>query len=200
VGQARVRVVPELPWNFDFADGQVPVTWIGARYRHVIREVNGEKVMVKITTIPKGTRSQSIMGLPDSHDYTVQADVYGSLTNGKLPDAGVIAQRYTMDLMGDHQEIQIRSWTSQLERFSKKVPFKWEGNTWYTIKFQASTEGGKAVLKGKVWKRGAAEPLEWTIDAVDAAGNLVGSPGLWGNASTAEIFIDDVSVTKNATK
>ncbi|MEX0676710.1 MAG: PQQ-binding-like beta-propeller repeat protein [Pirellulales bacterium] len=197
VGQARVRVVPELPWKFDFTDGQVPVTWLGARYRHVIREVEGERVMVKITTIPKGARSQAIMGPADLHDYTIEADVYGSLTDGKLPDVGVIAQRYTMDLMGDHQEIQIRSWTSQLDRFSKTVPFKWEGNTWYTIKLQAATEAGKAVLKGKVWKRGEPEPLEWTIEAVDEAGNLVGSPGLWGNASTAEIFVDNVAVAKN---
>ena len=54
--QARIRVVPEMPWKFDFADGQVPITWVGARYRHVIRDVEGNKVMVKLTTIPKGQR------------------------------------------------------------------------------------------------------------------------------------------------
>jgi outer membrane protein assembly factor BamB len=199
-GQARIRVVPDLPWKFDFAGGDVPVTWVGARYRNIVREVEGNPVMVKITTIPKGTRSQAIMGQNDLHDYTVQADVLGVPTNGKLPDAGVIAQRYTMDLMGDHQEIQIRSWTSQLDRFSKIVPFKWEGNTWYTIKFRAEASGGKAVLKGKVWKRGEAEPKEWTIEAVDEAPNLVGAPGLFGNAQTSEIFYDNIAVTPNQTK
>jgi hypothetical protein len=196
-GQARIRVVPDLPWKFDFTDGQVPITWIGARYRHIVRDVDGNKVMVKITTIPKGTRSQSIMGPTDLHDYTIQADVYGSKANNKTPDIGLVAQRYTMDLMGDHQEIQIRSWTSQLDRFSKKVPFKWEGNTWYTMKFQASTDKGKAILKGKVWKRGEAEPEAWTIEAVDETPNLNGSPGLFGNASDAEAFIDNITVTKN---
>ena len=34
-------------------------------------------MMVKVTTIPKGTRSQSWMGPTDLHDYTVQADVQG---------------------------------------------------------------------------------------------------------------------------
>lgn len=34
-GDARIRVVPELPWNIDFNDGNIPVTWIGLRYRHV---------------------------------------------------------------------------------------------------------------------------------------------------------------------
>jgi outer membrane protein assembly factor BamB len=196
-GEARIRVVPDLPWKFDFENGEVPITWVGARYRNIIRDVDGDKVMVKITTIPKGTRSQLLMGQDDHHDYTIQADVLGVPTAGKLPDTGVIAQRYTMDLMGDHQEIQIRSWTSQLDRFSKTVPFKWEGDTWYTIKFNAANQDGKAVLKGKVWKRGTPEPEQWTIEAVDETPNTVGSPGLFGNAQVAEIYVDNVSVTPN---
>ena len=34
-GTARVRVVPPLDWKFDFDDGQIPITWVGARYRHI---------------------------------------------------------------------------------------------------------------------------------------------------------------------
>jgi outer membrane protein assembly factor BamB len=34
-GAARVRIVPDLNWKFDFNDGLIPVTWIGARARHV---------------------------------------------------------------------------------------------------------------------------------------------------------------------
>jgi hypothetical protein len=198
--QARIRVVPDLPWKFDFADGEVPVTWVGARYRHVVRDVDGDKSMVKVTTIPKGTRSQSWMGQTDYHDYTIQADVKGAITNNKLPDAGLIAQRYTFDLMGASQQVQIRSWTPQLARFSKSVPFSWEAGTWYTLKFRAATDGGKAVLKGKVWKRGDKEPEAWTIEAVDEAPNLAGSPGLFGNANDSEITIDNISITKNTAK
>jgi len=208
--EARVRVVPPLPWKFNFneiplaagptgrLEGEPPVTWVGARYRHKIRELDGEKVMVKVTTIPKGTRSQSLMGPVDLHDYTIQADVRGALTNNKLPDAGVIAQRYTFDLMGASQQVQIRSWTPQLHRFSKSVPYKWSPNTWYTLKFQASTQDGKAILKGKVWPRGEKEPAEWTVEAVDEAPNLIGSPGLFGNANDSEIYIDNISVTPNS--
>jgi outer membrane protein assembly factor BamB len=203
-GKARIRVVPDLPWKFDFAGGEIPVTWIGARYRHVIRPVDGKPVMVKLTTIPKGQRSQAVMGHDDLHDYTIQADMMGSLKNSegkatsKLPDCAVIAQRYTMDLMGEQQKIQIRSWTSQVEtRFKKDVPFKWEADTWYTLKFSAANQDGKAVLKGKVWKRGEPEPKEWTVEAVDETPNQVGSPGLFGNAQVSEVYIDNVSVTKN---
>jgi hypothetical protein len=137
------------------------------------------------------------MGPNDLHDYTVQADVRGAYTNNILPDAGVIAQRYTFDMMGAKQQLQIRSWTSQSGRFSKTVPFAWEPNTWYTLKFRAATDNGKAVLKGKAWKRGEPEPSQWNVEAVDEAPNLAGSPGLWGNAQVSEISIDNISVTKN---
>jgi outer membrane protein assembly factor BamB len=198
VGIARVRVEPPLPWKFDFADKEVPITWVGARYRHVIREVEGKPAMVKITTIPKGTRSQSWMGPIDLHDYTIEADVRGAIKNGKMPDIGVIAQRYTFDMMGASQQVQIRSWTAQLEhRFAKTLPFTWKPDVWYTTKFRASVENGKAVLKGKVWERGQPEPETWTIEAVDEAPNVTGSPGLFGNANDAEITISRITVTPN---
>ena len=66
------------------------------------------------------------------------------------------------------------------------------------MKFQASTDGTKAVLKGKVWPRGEKEP-ERVDDSrrVDELGNLRGSPGLFGNANDAEILIDNIKVTPN---
>lgn len=216
-GTARTRIVPPLPWSFTFnetpidvpnpvskkLEGEPPITWIGVRYRHKVRELEGgEKAMVKVTTIPKGTRSQSWMGPIDLHDYTIQAEVRGSKKDTqegmKLPDMGVIAQRYTLDLMGNHQKLQIRSWTAQLDnRFAVDVPFKWEPGVWYVLKFRAETDGEKAVLKGKAWKKGEAEPAEWTITGTDEVGNLQGSPGLFGNASDAEITYDNITVTSN---
>ena len=243
-GQARLRVVPPLPWKFDFNDtpltanpanpngppeGEAPLTWIGARYRHKVREMDGDKAMVKITTIPKGTRSQSWMGPDDMHDYTIQADLRGqhkgqsmlTATNTSatgetpsaqainpssaenpvlgLPDMGLIAQRYTLDLMGNSQQLQIRFWPPQVaRRFSKTIPFPWQGDKWYTMKFSASTQNGKAVLRGKVWPRGEKEPDKWTIEATDDVPNLQGSPGLFGQSSVSEIYIDNVLVTPNA--
>ncbi|MEX2026230.1 MAG: PQQ-binding-like beta-propeller repeat protein, partial [Pirellulaceae bacterium] len=134
--KARIRVIPPLPWKFDFNDiplaadsksgrteGEPPVTWVGARYRHKVREVDGERAMVKVTTIPVGTRSQMWMGHPDLHDYTTQADLKASLGGNRstasigdsqLPDMGVIAQRYMIDMMGQSQQLQIRSWPPQV--------------------------------------------------------------------------------------
>ena len=232
-GKARVRSMPPLPWVFDFEDitllpnpkggpprGEPPLPWIGMRYRHVVRDVDGSKCLVKVTTIPKGTRSQGWIGPIELHDYRVQADfraqetgveVPGNptpLEKARMPDMGLVAQRYTLDLMGASQQLQVRSWPSQVAtHFAKTIPFAWEAGRWYTIQFEArtgidsrATAGSEkplanAILRAKVWLRGEPEPDEWTIEAVHEAGNLQGSPGFFGNSKDSEISIDNVLVT-----
>jgi outer membrane protein assembly factor BamB len=214
-GKARIRVIPPLPWAFDFeniklaedqktkrVEGEPPLTWVGARYRHKVRDVDGQRVMVKVTYIPKGTRSQMWMGHADLHDYTIQADLKGSQEDNQLPDMGVIAQRYTLDMMGQSQKLQIRSWPPQVAtHLGKEERFGWEPNVWYTVKFRASTQGSgderRVLLQGKVWPRGESEPSKWSIEAVDETPNLVGSPGFYGDATNAEVYIDNVRVAAN---
>jgi len=241
-GKSRIRSMPPLPWRFDFEDiplaadpktgvvkGEPPLPWIGMRYRHVVREVEGSKCLVKVTTIPKGTRSQGWIGPIGLHDYSVQADFraqetgvekpgspasdtpkssgsdadafakkFGNpaaLEKARMPDMGLVAQRYTLDLMGASQQLQLRSWPPQVATyFSKTIPFAWEAGRWYTMKLEARTKDGAAVLRGKVWPRGEKEPEVWTIEGVHAAGNLQGSPGFFGNSKDSEISIDNVSV------
>lgn len=204
-GSARIRVVPNLPWHFDFEatkidaakkSGQPPISWVGARYRHVVRDLEGNKAMVKISTIPKGTRSRSWMGHSDLSNYTIQADVRGSEVDGKLPDIGLIAQGYTLDLQGATQALQIRTWVTQ-RRMAQTIDFPWQPNKWYTMKFRAAVEGKQALLKGKVWPRDEKEPEEWSVIATDDSPNLSGSPGLFGNAKDAELFLDNIHVTAN---
>ncbi len=321
--KARIRVVPELKWSFNFDNGKVPSTWVGAAYRHIVldwdllsqlreqdpqaallyiylqsgitnsppkakdapagpitltvddstpqqqwtallRFVNlanselkpktkadaearlgsslkllvdekvlgsvewstwdrptgegdaqvaeprlkvtkgdrlptGNGVLCKITTIPRGQRSQAWFGHTDLHDYTIQSDVLAFEKDSKLPDIGLTNQRYTLVLMGASQQLQIRTWAAQLSRMEIKVPFTVEPNVWYTMKFQNSVIEGKAILKGKVWKKGEAEPADWSITGEDAAAvsNLSGSPGLFADAKNAEVFYDNLTVTPN---
>ncbi|WP_175517273.1 outer membrane protein assembly factor BamB family protein [Planctomicrobium piriforme] len=313
-GQARLRVIPDLNWSFDFNDGQIPQTWVGCAYRHVPldwdllsklraedpqtgdlyiymmtefanfgpkrdfddstpqqrwknfltflnlaegtdkpktiddckakfdkglqklvdegvlgsftwstwdrktgngdevvaepklsvqkgpRKIDGNGVMCKITTIPKGTRSQGWMGPTDLHDYTVQADVLSFSRQNKLPDAGLIGQRYTFDLMGASQQVQLRTWTPQLNRFSSSVPFQWKPETWFTMKIKTSNEGDKVVVRGKIWPKAETEPEEWTVLAEDIEPNSKGSPGLFGNTKDGEFFYDNLTVTRNASE
>lgn len=204
-GEAHIRIVPPLPWSFDFEEiaideesgrGQPSVTWVGARYRHIIRDIDGNQVMVKITTIPKGARSRCWFGQPDLSEYTMQADVMGAMTDEKMPDIGLLAQGYCLDLGGAYQQLQIRSWGPQL-RMATTIDFDWVPDRWYTMKFRVSVVEGVAMLHGKVWPREEAEPDQWTIEASDASPNLSGSPGLFGNAKDAEIFLDNIRVDPN---
>ena len=204
-GESRVRIVPPLPWKFDFEDvvlnprtgsGQPTITWVGARYRHVVRKIDGSNVLVKVTTIPKGKRSRCWFGHPELHDYTIQADVRAAIQDNKMPDIGLIAQGYALDLQGSHQKLQIRTWTTEL-RMAKTVNFDWQPDRWYTMKFRAANESGKAVLRGKAWPRGDPEPDQWHIKVEDDFPNRQGSPGLFGNAKDAELYLDNLLVFSN---
>jgi hypothetical protein len=197
---AKEKFVEKWEWSQDESGGLQLAVNRGPR------AIVGNAVMCKISTIPKGTRSQGWMGQTHLHDYTIQADVRGSIRNDKLPSMGIINQRYTLALEGAVEEspgvftpgLQIRSWVSRLElRFAKTIPFAWKPDVWYTMKFQSENQDGKATLRGKVWARGEAEPGEWTIEATDETPNTNGSPGLFGNASDAEVFVDNVKVNPN---
>lgn len=169
------------------------------------RKVTGNGVMCKITTIPKGTRSQGWLGLPASKNYTIQADVYAvkgaandADINSALPDAGVINQRYRLDLMGASQQLKLYSWYPHDQKFFD-VPFAWTPDTWYTMKLEVTNEmrdGSEwSVCRGKVWKRDDTEPSGWSIEWADRPANENGSPGLSGNVKQSELFIDNVKVT-----
>ncbi len=189
---AKEKVIEKWDWSQDAA-GELALT-----VNRGSRGITGNAVMCKISTIPKGTRSQSWMGQTHLHDYTILADVRGSVRYDKLPSMGVINQRYTLALEGASQELQIRSWVSRLDlRFAKTIPFAWKPDVWYTMKFQSENKDGKVILHGKVWPRGEAEPADWTIDGTDETPNVSGSPGLFGNASETEVFVDNVKVNAN---
>ena len=108
---------------------------------------------------------------------------------------GLVANRYILDMMGNHQRLQVRSWTSDL-RMAKTIDFAWESDIWYTMKLTVELVGGKALVRGKVWKTSEEEPVAWTITAEDPLPNREGSPGLYG-FSAAEIYYDNLKVTQN---
>ena len=200
-GSTRVRIVPPLPWKFSFDDlDDAPLSWVGARYRHVIRDVDGSKVLTKVNTIPKGARSRAWMGQSDLAEYTISADVRGTRMSDQLPDIGLTAHGYVLDLMGEGQKLQIRSWSAQL-RMASTVDFAWKEDVWYRMKFRVDLESEPpatvAILRGKVWPKGEPEPKEWTVTARDETPNLNSSPGLYGNAKVAVLHLDNIEVTKN---
>lgn len=205
-GTARIRIVPPLPWSFDFnAVEKVPLTWIGGRVRYVIREQEGERFAAKRSVLPTprnpknklGTRSQLSMGPVDLADYTIQADFAADQQNGKMPDYGLTNSRYSMTVRSSVGELRIYSWSPHDYRTYASVDFQPEPHKWYTMKLRVDPQGSTATIRGKLWPRDEAEPDEWTIEMVDELPNLHGSPGLFGKAEVAEIYVDNIQVYTN---
>jgi outer membrane protein assembly factor BamB len=218
-GVGRVRVFPPLPWKADFEKavvGKPPLTWIGAGMKFAVREEPGNpqnKLLVKLTDIPLFARARTYLGIPDQTDYTIQADVKvdeqvfndNGVEVHKLPDVGVIDSRYCLELKGANQTLNLYGWPAAIPR-NELVPglathsaekFAWKAHTWYVEKLMVQQEPGKAVVKGKVWEKGQAEPKDWTIEMEDPTPNTHGAAGLWGFSNGLEIYYDNIIVTSN---
>ena len=204
--KARVRLVPPLPWQFDFEkDADMPISWIGGRIRYVIEELDGSKVAKKRDVLPTpadpgnklGTRSQLFMGPGDMTDYTIEADFRLTEKNGRMPDCGVINAGYTLCLRSGDQRLRLYSWTSHDHRTAAEVDFDPQPGVWYHLKLQVKQVKETAEVKGKIWRRGQDEPKDWSIEMVDEAPIKAGSPGIFGQSQEAEFYMDNISVTPN---
>jgi outer membrane protein assembly factor BamB len=196
-GTALVAARVKIPWKTDFSsleEGQVPAGWPAAQGRFQVAAKDGDKVLLKPSGNPRTWRTTSYFGDSESKNYVIEADVMGAQARRSMPDIGLVSHRYTLALMGNRQELQIRTWNSELDRFSKTIPFKWDPDVWYHIKLQVEPEGASATVRGKVWKKGENEPAAWTIEARDALGHQYGSPGIYG-FSVADAYYDNLSVT-----
>ena len=197
---ARILVYPPGSWTQDFealsaveGDDSAPAHWLGASGKFVVRQLDEGKVLVK-PLAPRGLqRSNVFIGSPRMSGYTIQADLLGKANRRNRPDMGLIAERYTLDLMGNHRQLQVRSWAAML-RMKKDVPFEWDTDVWYTMKMRVHHDDGAAVVRGKVWPRDEPEPEAWTIEAEDPFPNPHGSPGIYGY-SAGEIYYDNIVLT-----
>ena len=89
--------------------------------------------------------------------YTVQADMKAAARRRRSPDMGVIANRYVLNIKLARQELQIRSWHSEL-RMAKTIPFTSKPDVWYRMKMRVDATDSQAVIRGKVWPREEPEP------------------------------------------
>jgi outer membrane protein assembly factor BamB len=215
-GESRVRIFPPLPWKFDFEKapiGKPPLTWIGAGGKFAGRDLENNKVLVKLTDIPLFARARTYFGTADESNYTVQGDIRVKETvynNGGqavhiIPDAGLINSRYVLELKGANQWLGLHAWPAAIPPVETQpglathaaVPFKWQADKWYRLKLSVEQQNGKAVCLGKAWPADQAEPKDWTIKLVDEVPNTHGSPGLWGFSNDHEIYYDNIVVTPN---
>jgi hypothetical protein len=199
-GSASVRVFPPLPWSESFeamAIGSIPPTWVNTTPKFVVRDLNGNKVLVKTTEGSSlASRARAYFGPSDWSNFTVEADVNATQKRRQQGDAGVIAQRYALVLYGNSQMLHLEPWQPETKR-TVTMPFPWKPDTWYRLKLQVENlPDGKTRARGKVWPASETEPAAWMIERVDPIPNRQGAPGIYGSA-LAELYFDNVKVYRN---
>jgi outer membrane protein assembly factor BamB len=203
--KGRVRIVPPLPWQFDFnKDKDMPITWIGGRVRYVIEEIDGERAAKKRDELPTpagptklGTRSQLFMGPSDLSNYTIQGDFRLTENNGRMPDCGLINSGYSLVIRSGDNLLRLYSWAAHDHRTSAGAPLEAQAGAWYRMKLQVKQVDGKAEVSGKVWLRDQTEPTDWSVHMVDNSPVHSGSPGVYGRSQEAVFYMDNLSVTAN---
>ncbi len=195
---ARVRVSPPAPWQEGFETleaGKAPPTWVGFFKNYVVQEKDGGRVVAKPASTRGLDRAIVFFGPSTLQGYTIQIDLLATERGRWRPDGGLINSGYTLDLMGIHQKLQVRSWPAEF-RMMQEVDFSWEMGVWYTLKLRVDAGGDRAVIRGKAWKRSDPEPAAWTITVEDPLPIRHGSPGLYGY-SPVDIYYDNLKVTVN---
>ena len=206
-GTSRIRVIPDLPWTFDFEDsGETPPPyWINATGKFAVRALDGSKVLVKLAQNPFAfaKRTRPFFGPPDLSNYTIEADVRSMERRRQMGDVGIVAQRYELVLFGNHQRLELQPWQPETAR-TVKVEYKWKPDTWYTMKLEVqSLDGSKVRARGKIWPKGEPEPAAWAIERVDPIGSHKGSPGIYADAMNSapaggsEMYYDNIKVYRN---
>ncbi|MSR30195.1 MAG: hypothetical protein EXR99_01695 [Gemmataceae bacterium] len=208
-GEARIRVAPILPYAPDFSkipEKRTPGGWINCQGKfEIVKLPDGRQVLKKlvINPSPLAARANVFITTPDLANYTIEAEVLGKKVKDDLPDMGIIANRYSLILVGETQSLRLVSWDA-LPRVDKTITWKWEPETWYHMKLSFEQSGNQGVVRGKVWARGKPEPAAWTLEVTDPIPNVNGSAGIYANAKRilenqpgTEIFFDNVRVTPN---
>ena len=199
-GEARARVVHPLPWTetFDqYADGAVPAGWINATAgKFSVTTLDGQKVLQKAPDNTIFKRIRAFIGPPDWSNYTFEADGRATTRRRQMSDLGITAQRYSLVLYGNAQQLKLEPWEPETQR-TATVPFAWKADTWYHLKLRVENlPDGKVRARGKAWPAGAAEPAEWMIDKTDPIGNRQGAPGLFVDAEFGA-YLDNFKLMAN---
>jgi outer membrane protein assembly factor BamB len=206
-GASRIRVIPDLPWTFDFeSSGETPPAhWINATGKFAVRDVEGNKVLVKLANNPFAfaKRTRPFFGSTVHSNYTIEADVRTMERRRQMADVGIVAQRYELVLFGNHQRLELQPWQPETAR-TQRVEYSWKPDTWYVMKLEVQNlDGGRVRARGKVWPKGEPEPADWNVERVDPIGNVKGSPGLYADAMNSaptggsEVFYDNIRVYPN---
>ena len=204
---SRIRVIPDLPWTFDFESigDAPPPQWANATGKFAVRDLDGSKVLVKLAENPFAfaKRCRPFFGSPDYSDYTIEADVRGIEKHRQMGDVGIVAGRYELVLFANHGRLELQPWQPEVAR-TQRVDFPVKKDTWYVLKLEVHPLGdGKTRVRGKAWEKGQPEPTTWLIERIDPIGSSKGSPGLYADVTVPpsgggwEVYWDNIKGYKN---
>jgi hypothetical protein len=211
--EARVRILAALPYREDFEGtkldqpkldapaeerfGFPPPFWLSCRTKWDVREKDGSQVLARTIDNPLFQRSITLFGDPTDSNYTVQADVMVEGNRRGLASVGVVNQRYLIWLKGNYGQLEV---SSNFESLRVNAPCPFEADTWYTLKTRVDLQGdGSAIVRAKCWKRGDAEPSEWTLEVPHEHAHQNGAAGVYGFTlmNRFKAYVDNVQVTPN---
>lgn len=198
-GEARARLTHALPWteNFEeYPEGSVPPGWINATTgKFKVATLDGSKVLEKPADQTLFKRIRMFIGPTDWSNYTFEADVRANMKRRQMGDVGITAQRYSLILYGNAQQLKIEPWEPEIQR-TAMVPFEWKQDKWYHLKLRVENQKNGVHVYGKVWPTGDPEPEKWTIEKVDPIGNREGAPGVFADAEFG-VYLDNFKLTAN---
>lgn len=201
VGKARVRlrVTPAIPFTEDFDSQPIgsgpPAWWLAAGPRFEVVELDGERVLAHKLDNPLFQRALCFAGSPEESGYTSTIDIRSEGNRRLMSNAGVVHQRYLIQLVGNSRILEI---SSNEERIKVSTPFRMKPDTWYTLRTTVDVApDGSGVVRAKAWERDQPEPEEWTLEVPHARAHTEGAPGIFSFTpqSRMGIFFDNWTVT-----
>lgn len=199
-GEARVRIIPPLPWTetFDSYDiGKGPAAWVSTvAGKFSVQEVDGQKVFAKAPDETLFKRMRVFFGPWDWQNYTMEADIRMTERRRQMGDAGIVAQRYALMVFGSQGTLELQPWQPETQR-TQRVPVEWKKDTWYRLKLRVENgRDGKTHVYGKSWLAAETEPEKWQLEYVDPIPNVKGAAGLFADAQFGVLY-DNIKIYPN---
>ena len=136
----------------------------------------------------KASNSAALVGQESWSNYIVQVE----LRIEHSGDAGVFAywnshtENYRLRTSNKHNRIQIvkrvpRDRSRYVTITLNEAPLTLEDRQWWIFRLEITTHHSYVYLKGKVWKKGEAEPGSWLLEASDHSSERYesGQAGVW---------------------
>src|SRR5207244_9987390 len=99
-------------------------------------------------------RGRMFIGPVDWSNYTFQADVRVATRRRQMGAIGVTAQRYSLVLYGNSQQLKLEPWEPEIQR-TVTVPSTCTADAWSHLKLRVeNSSDGKVRARGKAWPRG----------------------------------------------